>query len=119
MTKKELIRRSIRAKDAPNDTITAVLGLESFRDEFYFPPGLNWPQKEFDDRCTEIWIIEHCIRLIREHHTKTPLTVAEGLLFELLDLMHQTDNDEKEHIFRVASFTVEDILDYLNALGVS
>ena len=118
MTKKEFIRRSLAAKTEPTETMFTVMALTNFRDEYYFQPDLSWPQKEFDDRCTAIWAIDECIDRIRRQYQTPPTKVAEELLFELLRYMRETNNLEKEHIFRVASVAVEDILDYLNALCV-
>lgn len=119
MTKKEFIRRSLAAKESPSETMAAVMGLETFRDEFYFPPELNWPEEQFNDRCTAIWTVDECIRRIRRQYDKSPTAVVEEFLFELLRLMNDTDNLEKARLFRVASCVTEDILDYLNALRIS
>ena len=117
MTKSEFIRKTMSVKMSnPTPAASVIIGLEAFRNEFYFEPSEKWPKVEFENRCTARWIIEETIERIRQNPNSDPLTMAQELLLELIRYMCETDIEKRANTFRIASEVLEEIVDYIYAM---
>ena len=117
MTKTEFIRKTMSERKAnPTKAASVILGLEAYRNEFYFEPSGNWPKAEFENRCTARWIIEETIERIHQNPNSDPLTTAHELLLELIRYMCETDIEKRANTFRIASEVLEEIVDYIYAM---
>lgn len=95
-----------------------IRGLKMLRDSGYFEPSLNWPELEFDDRCTELWALDEAIRRVERFCGDEPYVIITDFLFELLDFRQKAETEYRERMFYVASRTMEDVLDYLHAADI-
>ena len=117
MTKEEFIRRAVNRKNNESDIRSFIVrGLESYREQFYEDPSLNWPENEFENRCVSIWVFDELIFRIRSRVNEVPFTIAERFIIELIGCMRETDIRERERIFRMASCVAEEIADYMHCM---
>lgn len=116
MTRQEFIKRRIEEKGMPYMASSAIRGLEAYKNAFYFEPALNWDRTHFENRCTAIWVVDSIEKRIKESPEDDPIRLAEDFMLDLIFQMNNTDNRQREEMFRVASHIAEEIVDYMHCM---
>ena len=116
MTRSEFIKRRMEEGSDFSDAAFVIRGLEAYKNSFYFEPQLNWDDKEFDRRCTQRWVVSELEGRIKTFPDEDPFTLASEMLFDFMEHMNSTPDRTRSAMFRVASETAEEIIDFMRCM---